>query len=52
VIISHHVPRNGGKPYYNVRVWVYRDGRWQIVVSQQTTIKDAPAVDAKSTLPM
>jgi len=52
VIVSHHVPRNGGKPYYNIRVWVYRDGRWQIVVSQQTTIKDAPPVDAKSTLPM
>jgi len=52
VVISHHVPRNGGKPYYNVRVWIYRDGRWQIVVSQQTTIKEAPAVDPTSTLPM
>ena len=40
VIVSHHVPRNGGKPYYNVRVWVYRYGGWQIVISQQTTIKE------------
>lgn len=52
VIVSHHVPRNGGKPYYNVRVWVLRNGGWQIVISQQTTIKDAAPVDAKSTLPM
>ncbi|MBZ5699723.1 MAG: nuclear transport factor 2 family protein [Acidobacteriia bacterium] len=52
VVISHHVPRDGGKPYYNVRVWVYRNGGWQIVISQQTTIKNAPPVDAKSTLPM
>ncbi len=52
VIVSHHVPRNGGKPYYNVRVWVFRDGRWQIVVSQQTTISSAPPVDVKSTMPM
>jgi hypothetical protein len=52
VFISHHVPRDGGKPYYNIRVWVYRNGGWQIVISQQTTIQAAPPVDAKITLPM
>ncbi len=50
VMISHHVPHRGGKPYYNVRVWTLRDGRWQLAVSQQTTIQSAAAVppaDAK-----
>jgi len=44
VMISHHVPHRGGKPYYNVRVWTLRDGRWQLAVSQQTTIESAVAV--------
>jgi len=44
VMISHHVPRRGGKPYYNVRVWTLRDGRWQLAVSQQSTIQAAAAV--------
>ncbi len=50
VMISHHVPHRGGKPYYNVRVWTLRDGRWQLAVSQQSTIQSAaavPAADAK-----
>jgi hypothetical protein len=50
VMISHHVPHRGGKPYYNVRVWTLRDGRWQLAVSQQSTIQSAAAVppmDAK-----
>src|SRR5579864_2289077 len=50
VMISHHVPHRGGKPYYNVRVWTLRDGRWQLAVSQQTSIQSAVAVppaDAK-----
>ncbi len=50
VMISHHVPYRGGKPYYNVRVWVLRDGRWQLALSQQTTIQAAapvPPVNAK-----
>jgi hypothetical protein len=41
VMISHHVPHRGGKPYYNVRVWTLRDGRWQLAVSQQSTIQSA-----------
>ena len=44
VMISHHVPHRGGKPYYNVRVWTLRDGRWQLTVSQQTSIQSAAAV--------
>jgi hypothetical protein len=50
VMISHHVPHRGGKPYYNVRVWTLRDGRWQLAISQQSTIQSAAAVppaDAK-----
>ncbi len=46
VMISHHVPHRGGKPYYNVRVWTLRDGRWQLAVSQQSTIQAAAAVPA------
>ena len=41
VMISHHVPYQGGKPYYNVRVFVNRDGHWPLVWSQQTTIQSA-----------
>lgn len=44
IMISHHVPHRGGKPYYNVRVWTLRDGRWQLAVSQQSTIQAAAAV--------
>jgi hypothetical protein len=50
VMISHHVPYQGGKPYYNVRVFVNRDGHWPLVWSQQTTIQAAaplPPVNAK-----
>jgi Domain of unknown function (DUF4440) len=47
--ISDHVPYQGGKPYYNVRVYVHRNGHWPIAWSQQTTIQSAaplPAVSA------
>lgn len=44
VMISHHNPYQGGKPYYNVRVFVSRDGHWPLVWSQQTTIESAAAV--------
>jgi hypothetical protein len=44
VMISYHVPHRGGKPYYNVRVWTLRDGRWQLAVSQQSSIQSAAAV--------
>jgi ketosteroid isomerase-like protein len=31
-------PTTGGNPYQAMRVWVKRDGRWQLVYSQQTVI--------------
>jgi hypothetical protein len=46
VMLSEHTPYHGGKPYYNVRVWVLRDGLWQLGVSQQTTIESAASVPA------
>jgi hypothetical protein len=39
VMISHHSPHRGKGPYYNLRVFIHRDGHWPIVWSQQTTIK-------------
>jgi hypothetical protein len=44
VMVSRHVPYRGGKPYTNVRVWVLRDARWQLALSQQTAFQSAPAV--------
>jgi len=41
MMISKHVPYQGGKPYYNVRVFVHRDNHWLISWSQQTTIQAA-----------
>lgn len=43
VMISQHVPYRGGKPYYNVRVFVNRNGHWLLAWSQQTTIQAAAA---------
>ena len=50
LMISHHVPYRGGKPYYNVRVFVKHGNGWPIAWSQQTTNQSAtpvPAVGAK-----
>jgi hypothetical protein len=41
MMITTHVPYQGGKPYYNVRVFVHRDNHWLISWSQQTTIQSA-----------
>jgi Domain of unknown function (DUF4440) len=41
VMISRIAPYAGGKPYYSLRVWTFRDGRWQLANSQQTTIAAA-----------
>ncbi len=46
--ISDHVPYQGGKPYYNVRVFVHRNGHWPIAWSQQTTIQSAAPLPAAS----
>ena len=41
MMITTHVPYQGGKPYYNVRVFVHRNNHWLISWSQQTTIQAA-----------
>ena len=46
VMFSRHFPVRGGKPYNNVRVWVLRDGRWQLAISQQSQTKSASPVPA------
>jgi len=46
VMISQHTPYRGGKPYSNVRIWVLRDGRWQLALSQQVTIQSAAPLSA------
>ena len=38
VMMARHTPYHGGKPYYSVRVWALRDGRWQLANTQQTVI--------------
>ncbi len=50
MMITKHVPYQGGKPYHNVRVFVHRDNHWLIAWSQQTTIQSAapmPGASAK-----
>ena len=47
LMITTHAPYRGGKPYYSVRVWTYKDKRWQLANSQQTTIDAAAAVSAQ-----
>lgn len=46
VMFSKHSPVRGGKPYQNIRVWVFRDGRWQLTISQQSEIKSAAPIAA------
>ena len=46
LMTSQHAPYRGGKPYGNMRVWVLRDGRWQLALSQQVTIQSAGSLSA------
>jgi hypothetical protein len=46
LMISRHTPYRGGKPYTNVRIWVHRDNRWQLALSQQVAIQSATQVPA------
>jgi hypothetical protein len=46
VMVTQNAPYRGGKPFYSVRVWTLRDGRWQLANSQQTTINSARALAA------
>jgi Domain of unknown function (DUF4440) len=41
LMISQHVPYRGGRPYTNARIWIMRDNRWQLALSQQVTIQSA-----------
>jgi hypothetical protein len=43
---SQHAPYRVGKPYSNKPVWVLRDGRWQLALSQQVTIQSAGSLSA------
>ena len=39
VMRALHTTYGGGVPYYSVRVWAFRDGRWQLANTQQTLIE-------------
>jgi hypothetical protein len=51
VMMARHAPYRGGKPYYSVRVWAHRDGRWQLANTQQTVIEAADPVAAVAPRP-
>jgi hypothetical protein len=46
VMIARHTPFRGGDPYYSLRVWAFRDGRWQLANTQQTVIRSTPGSPA------
>jgi hypothetical protein len=46
IIIADHQPV-GEPPYHVIRVWVNRDGRWQLFHRQETTIKGVPPAKDK-----
>jgi hypothetical protein len=46
VMTARHNPYHGGKPYYSVRVWALREGRWQLANTQQTVVAAAPEAAA------
>jgi len=39
VMMVAHEQRPGGKSYFNTRLWVKRDGRWQMIFSVNTQIE-------------
>jgi hypothetical protein len=39
VMSDEQQPTTGGHPYRAMRIWVKRDGRWQLAYSQQTVIE-------------
>ncbi len=43
VMADDQQPTTGGHPYHAMRIWVKRDGRWQLAYSQQTVIEANPA---------
>jgi hypothetical protein len=46
VMEARQAPFGGGKPYYSVRVWAFRDGKWRFANSQQTSIESAVVIPA------
>jgi hypothetical protein len=44
VMLARQAPFRGGKPYYSVRVWAFRDRKWRFANSEQTTIEAAAAL--------
>jgi hypothetical protein len=42
LMFSRHAPYGGGKPYVNVAVWVLRESRWQLALTQHASIQAAP----------
>jgi hypothetical protein len=51
VMVTRHTPYRGGKPYTNVRIWVLRDDRWQLALSQQVAIQSATPAPAVASNP-
>jgi hypothetical protein len=41
VMSDQQQPTQGGNPYQAMRIWIKRDGRWQLLYSQQTVIEGA-----------
>jgi hypothetical protein len=41
VQVGNQLTPAGSVPYHCTRVWIKRDGRWQLVFSQQTTVKQS-----------
>jgi len=39
VVATHALPDNSRPPYQAARVWVKRNGQWQMAISVQTDIK-------------
>jgi hypothetical protein len=50
VMLALHQPYKA-KPYYATRLWVKRDGRFQLAASYHTTIEDVPAFTLLEQLP-
>jgi len=51
LMIARNIPLRGGKPSYSVRVWVFRENRWQLALTQGTRIEGAaplPPAEPKS----
>ena len=46
VMIARHTPYRGGDPYYSLRVWAFKDGRWQLANTQQTVIRSTETAAA------